>query len=228
MNVLITGANRGIGLGFAKQYLAQGCDVWACHRSDPGELNEIENTRLHLLEWDVSQDQQPGFIVEACAIPKHLDLLINNAGIYGPKKEAGQSLETVSSQTMMEVFDVNCVSVLRVVQQLRESLIEARGVIANVSSKMGSSGDNTSGGSYAYRAAKAALVIVSKSMAMDLDEKGVRVITLHPGWVRTDMTDHSGLIDVEQAVSGMANVIAHVDDYGTGAFVAFDGQVVPY
>ena len=106
--------------------------------------------------------------------------------------------------------------------------MRAGGVVANVSSKMGSSGDNTSGGSYAYRAAKAALVIVSKSMAIDLGPRGVRVITLHPGWVRTDMTDHNGLIDVDQSVGGMARVIECVSDYELGAFVAFDGQVVPF
>jgi len=227
MRVLITGANRGIGLGFVRYYLTQGCDVWACHRSDLGGLKEIENTHLHLLKWDVSQDQLSSF-VEASAIPEYLDLLINNAGIYGPKKSVGQSLETISPQTMLEVFDVNCVSALRVVQQLRTLLIRARGVIVNVSSKMGSSGDNTSGGCYAYRAAKAALVIVSRSMAMDLAAQGVRVITLHPGWVRTDMTDHSGLIDVAQSVAGMADVISRVDDYAPGAFIAFDGQEVPY
>jgi NAD(P)-dependent dehydrogenase (short-subunit alcohol dehydrogenase family) len=93
---------------------------------------------------------------------------------------------------------------------------------------MGSSADNTSGGCYAYRAAKAALVIVSRSMAIDLAPRGVRVIALHPGWVRTDMTDQNGLIDVAQSVAGLARVIESVGDYPLGAFVAWDGQEVPY
>ena len=129
---------------------------------------------------------------------------------------------------MLEVFHVDCVGPLRVVQFLKERIIKARGVIANISSKMGSSADNSSGGAYAYRAAKAALVIVSKSMAMDLQPDGVRVISLHPGWVKTDMTHHSGLIDVETSVAGMASVIEHVNDCEPGSFVAFDGQRVPY
>lgn len=224
MNVFITGANRGIGLGFVRHYLERGCKVWACYRSSPGELATIEHSGLRLLRWDVTQAEP----VDSTGIPASIDLLINNAGIYGPTKAAGQSLETVTPDTMHQVFDVNCVGPLRVVQFLLGRILRGRGVIANVSSKMGSSGDNASGGCYAYRAAKAALVIVSKSMAMDLAPEGVRVITLHPGWVRTDMTGHSGLIDVEQAVGGMADVIARVEAYAPGAFVAFDGREVPY
>ena len=129
---------------------------------------------------------------------------------------------------MLEVFDVDCAGPLRVVQTLLTRLRRARGTIANVSSKMGSSADNSSGGCYAYRAAKAALVIVSKSMAIDLAPDGVRVITLHPGWVRTDMTGHGGLIDAATSAAGMARVIARADRYEPGAFVAFDGKIVPY
>ncbi len=227
MNVLITGANRGIGLGFVRHYLAQGARVWACYRSDPGPLRDIASEALQCLQWDVTQDK-PADFAEQAGIPDALHLLINNAGIYGPKKAAGQSLETVSPQTMHQVFDVNCVGPLRVVQCLLDRIVRARGVIANVSSKMGSSGDNTSGGCYAYRAAKAALVIVSKSMAVDLGPRGVRVITLHPGWVRTDMTDGTGLIDVAESVAGMSRVIENIADYEPGAFVAFDGRIVPY
>ncbi len=224
MNVFITGANRGIGLGFAKHYLAQGDKVWACYRSSPGGLADLDQANLRCVRWDVSE-AAPG---DGAVLPERIDLLINNAGIYGPAKSTGQGLREVSDETMHQVFDVNCVGPLRVVQYLVDRIIAAQGVIANVSSKMGSSGDNTSGGCYAYRAAKAALVIVSKSMAMDLAPEGVRVITLHPGWVRTDMTGHSGLIDVDQSVVGMTSVIAKVDDYAPGAFIAYDGKEVPY
>ena len=129
---------------------------------------------------------------------------------------------------MLDVFNVDCIGPLRVVQKLYERIIEGQGVIANVSSKMGSSADNGSGGTYAYRAAKAALVIVSKSMAVDLAPFGVHVITLHPGWVQTDMTHQTGLIDVATSVAGMAQVVADARDYTDGQFVAFDGKVVPY
>ncbi|MDQ6968381.1 MAG: SDR family oxidoreductase [Mariprofundaceae bacterium] len=222
MNVVITGANRGLGLGFVQHYLANGWQVWACYRSECEALMKLDSEALHLVEWDVSQDQDP------CGLlPDTIDLLINNAGIYGSTK-GGQSLDLIAPDDMLEVFNVNCVGPLRVVKYLKDRLIAAQGVIANVSSKMGSSSDNSSGGTYAYRASKAALVIVSKSMAVDFQAYGVRVITLHPGWVSTDMTHHSGLIDIETSVAGMTQVIEHVEDYELGQFIAFDGAVVPY
>lgn len=223
MNVFITGANRGIGLGLARHYLARGDEVWACYRYDMGGLDALEDERLHRVMWDVREEAP-----RSCGVlPERIDLLINNAGIYGPK-DAAQDLEQIGAEAMLEVFDVDCVGAVRVAQHLLPRLVKARGVIANISSKMGSSADNGSGGSYAYRAAKAALVIVSKSMAIDLAPRGVRVITLHPGWVRTDMTDHSGLIDVEESVRGLAGVIERIDTCPAGAFVAFDGKIVPF
>lgn len=222
MNVLITGANRGIGLAFAQHYLDCGDDVWACYRTNPGALPAIDSERLHLVQWDIGSDKAP-----AGALPDSIDLLINNAGIYGPGK-AGQSLECVTPEAMLDVFNIDCVGPLRVVQYLKARVIAAVGVVANISSKMGSSSDNSSGGTYAYRAAKAGLVIVSKSMAVDLNPSGVQVITLHPGWVQTDMTSHTGLIDAATSVGGMTAVIARARDFEPGAFVAFDGSIIPY
>jgi len=221
MNVLISGANRGLGLGFVWHYLKAGDDVWACHRSDIGGLADLATPALHLLHWDVGCDDGPDG-----ELPDSIDLLINCAGIYGPGKD-GQELISVTPETMLKVFNVDCIGPLRVVQLLHKRMVGGS-TIANLSSKMGSSADNSSGGTYAYRAAKAGLVIVSKSMAVDLASIGVHVITLHPGWVRTDMTHQTGLIDVAESVRGMANVISRARDYAPGAFVAFDGQEVPY
>jgi len=227
MNVVITGANRGLGLGFVKHYLALGHEVWACYRSDLTGLAELASDKLHTVALDVSQDFDADGLDAGQGFPDSIDLLINNAGIYGPYKNE-QNFEHITSAAMLEVFNVDCLGPLRVVQQLRKCVINAKGTIANLSSKMGSSEDNTSGGAYAYRAAKAALVIVSKSMAIDLEPSGVKVITLHPGWVTTDMTHQTGLIDVTTSVAGMTKVIANVDKYDLGAFVAFDGQIVPF
>lgn len=227
MNVVITGASRGLGLGFARHYLNKGYQVWGCYRSEPAALGEIDSSNLKLVQWDVGESKDESSIA-GLGFPESIDLLINNAGIYGPTKEAGQSLSDVSSETMHTLFDVNCLGALRVVQALQSRIIAARGKIANLSSKMGSSMDNSSGGCYAYRASKAALVIVSKSMAIDLAEFGVEVITLHPGWVRTDMTSHSGLISVDESVAGMTEVIEGLDRYPLGAFVAFDGKLIPF
>jgi len=222
MNILITGANRGLGLGFVRHYLTAEASVWACYRSSPGVLTDIDSPLLHSIQWDVGTDAGP-----LGALPDTIDVLINNAGIYGPGKN-GQSLENITPDAMLEVFNINCVGPLRVVQFLRGRVIAAQGVIANISSKMGSSADNGSGGTYAYRAAKAGLVIVSKSMAVDLASSGVHVITLHPGWVQTDMTHQTGLIDVNTSVAGMTQVIANARHFRTGDFIAFDARVVPY
>ncbi len=222
MNIFITGANRGLGLGFVRHYLAAGASVWGSYRQHMGELADIHTAQLHTLRWDVGADDEP-----EGELPDSIDLLINNAGIYGPGKD-GQSLENITAAAMQEVFNVDCIGPLRVVQYLKSRVTAAQGIIANVSSKMGSSADNGSGGTYAYRAAKAGLVIVSKSMAVDLAPFGVHVITLHPGWVQTDMTHQTGLIDVETSVAGMTQIIADARSYAGGAFIAFDGKPVPY
>lgn len=223
MNVFITGANRGLGLGFTNHYLARGDEVWACYRHDRGGLDALDDERLHLVAWDTREEiPRAGGM-----LPGRIDLLINNAGIYGPK-DNGQALENVTPKVMQEVFDIDCVGPLRVVQYLLPRLVQARGIVANLSSKMGSSGDNSSGGCYAYRAAKAALVIVSRSMAIDLAPRGVRVITLHPGWVRTDMGGPSGLIDAPESVAGLRRVIENLTLENSGRFVAYDGKEIAW
>lgn len=225
MNVLVTGAGRGIGLGFVQFYLNQGANVWACYRSDASLLKEIDHHNLSIFQWDIVNSDAVNNID---VFPAELDLLINNAGVYGPNKQQGQSLDNITPESMLTVFDVNCVGPLRVVQHLKSRVIAANGKIVNISSKMGSIEENSSGGCYAYRASKVALVMVSKSMAIDLGTHGVRVLSLHPGWVRTDMTSHNGLISVEESVAGMTAVIANIDKYSPGTFVAFDGQIIPY
>jgi len=225
MNIVITGASRGLGLGFVSHYQKQGYQIWAVCRQLTDELQALQSEGVKVVFWDVRNETPEA---GGDTLPDSIDLLINNAGIYAPAKGDGQGLESVTMDGMHEVFDVDCLGALRVVQHLLPAIKKGGGVVANLSSKMGSSEDNSSGGCYAYRAAKGALVIVSKSMAIDLAGYGVDVITLHPGWVRTDMTGFNGLIDVEQSVAGMTDVIARVNDYESGAFVAFDGVVVPY
>jgi len=224
-NIVITGANRGIGLGFVKYYLSQGYRVWATCRTASPDIEALQQDNLSILHWDMNEDRPAEATHD---FPKQIDLLINNAGIYGPTGVGSQSLENVTMDDMREVFDIDCLGPMRVVRYLLPALVEGKAVIANIGSKMGSVADNTSGGCYAYRAAKGALVGISRSMAVDLIHSDVRVLTLHPGWVRTDMTGHNGLIDVDESVAGMVDVIARANDYTPGEFVAYDGKVIPY
>ena len=224
MNIFITGANRGIGLGFVKHYLAKGHHVWASYRDNPATLEALNNPNCYPIEWDVIKPLSSG---ERTKLPKQINLLINNAGIYGDRDD-GQSLSNVTQSQLLDVFNVDAASPIYVVQALLGQLKAGQAVIANMSSKMGSSTDNTSGGVYAYRAAKAALCNITKSMAVDLENHKIQVICLHPGWVQTDMTQNTGLIDVKTSVAGLASVIDNIKQYPPGAFVAFDGAIVPY
>lgn len=119
MNVVITGANRGIGLGLVQHYLAQGASVWACYRRDVSGLAGISSGQLHIVNLDITQD------FDVTLFPESIDLLINNAGIYGPKKD-GQTLDKVTVETMLEVFHVDCAGPLHVVQKLKDKVIKAK------------------------------------------------------------------------------------------------------
>jgi len=223
-NILITGANRGLGLGFVDHYLQNGDRVWACYRQDAGQLLRLNSLNCQPIHWDVTQALPE---TELAKLPDHIDILINNAGVYG-SKGSGQSLQSIQASEMLEVFSINTVAPIRVVQTLLPRLKNSGAIIANMSSKMASVSDNNSGGNYAYRASKSALCIVSKSMAMDLQKHMIDVLCLHPGWVQTDMTDHTGLLDIETSVAGLSSVIDRAKDFPPGAFVAYDGAIIPY
>ena len=223
-NIVITGANRGIGLGFVQYYLAQGDHVWAGYRGNSASLSALNNARCHPLQWDVSQTLPEN---ELAILPDEIHLLVNNAGIYG-SKDGGQNLQQISRDEMLNVFHINAVTPILVVQTLLSRLQKGHATIANMSSKMGSVTDNSSGGAYAYRAAKSALCNITKSMAIDLQKDQVNVISLHPGWVQTDMTSQTGLIDIETSVAGLTSVIDNIHQYPPGAFVAYNGEIVPY
>lgn len=136
--------------------------------------------------------QKPSQILQVGKV----DVLINNAGVYGP---SSQSIDRVDAKLLSDVFAVNAAGPLLVTQQLRAAGALARpALVANITSKMGSVDDNTSGACYAYRASKAALNIMTKSLSLDLAPEGVQVALLHPGYVMTPMTGGAGLISTEQ------------------------------
>jgi NAD(P)-dependent dehydrogenase (short-subunit alcohol dehydrogenase family) len=224
--VLLTGANRGLGLEFVRQYAARGWRVHACCRipDDATELKALAGPNVIVHALDVRDHAR---ITElARAITEPIDLLLNNAGIYGPNK---MSFGQIDYAAWADVFAVNTMAPMRLAECFIEQVARSeRKTLACVSSFMGSIGGNAGGRHYLYRASKAALNAVVRSLAIDLRDRGVHVVTLHPGWVKTDMGGADA--DLEIPVS-VANVIALLDRIGaehSGKFFNHDGSGLPW
>jgi len=222
---LITGCNRGIGLEFVRQYAADGWRVLATCRN-PRAAKELAavagDVKIHAL--DVADDYQVKALAKTLAdIP--IDLLINNAGVGGPEDEFGKT----PANDWLEVLRVNTIAPMHVVEQFIGSLEAGqRRVIVNITSKMGSIADNTTGGSYIYRTSKAALNMVAKGLAQDLKGKRMIVVVFHPGWVKTDMGGPRALVPPKASVAGMRAKIAALTPADSGKFFNYDGQPIPW
>ncbi|NQU57553.1 MAG: SDR family oxidoreductase [Rhodospirillales bacterium] len=224
--VFITGANRGLGLEYARQYAADGWRVLATCRN-PAKAKE-----LTALAGDVqvySLDVTDHGLIQALAKTlrkESIDLLLNNAGIYGPRPS---KLGGIDYKAWEDVMRINVMSPLKVCESFRSHVVASEmKKIAIMSSKMGSVGDNDSGASYIYRSSKAALNAAMKSLSVDLAPRGISVVILHPGWVRTDMGGPSGLIDAPDSVSGLRQVIEGLSMATTGRFYNYDGSEIPW
>lgn len=226
--VLITGANRGLGLEFAKQYAEAGWQVIACCRW-PDEAKELQalaersGDLLEIHQLDVADFEE----IDALALilqGRAIDILINNAGVY-PKSDFGN----VNYEAWAEAFHINSMAPMKMAEAFVGHVAASdQKKIVTVSSKMGSIDDNTSGGSYIYRSTKTAANMVMKSLAIDLKPKGIASTILHPGWVRTDMGGPNGLIDAPESVAGMRRVIEALTLENGGRFVAYDGKEIPW
>jgi len=228
-SVLITGASRGIGLEFARQYAEAGWRVHACCRN-PQKAEKLQqvadkytnSVTIHTL--DVGDSGQIKRLANALS-NEAIDLLINNAGIYLPDYENGR----INERALMESFRINSIAPLIMAEAFTDNLDKgSHKKIANITSKMGSIDDNTSGGRYAYRSSKAALNMVTKSLAVDLAPRGISAIVLHPGWVQTDMGGSNASTSVEKSVAGMRAVIERVKLKDSGKFYGYDGQEIPW
>lgn len=219
----ITGAGRGLGLEFARQLCAKGETVIGTVRKESAR-GELEAVGARALICDVDDQKS----VEACVAElggEALDCLINNAGVYGKR----QSLDELDTDEIQRVFRINAVAPLRVSRALLPNLEtgKARKVI-QVTSKMGSIDDNTSGGSYAYRMSKAALNMMNRSLSHDLAERGFTCLVLHPGWVQTDMGGENAPLTPEQSVAGMLQVIGQAAPTDSGCFFNYTGDRIPW
>lgn len=225
---LITGANRGIGLEFCKQYLHEGHQVIACCR-EPEQADELQALaqdhidQLELVALDITDDSQLSGLQDYLT-GRQIDLLISNAGAYGPK---GLPLGEYQAEHFEQVMAVNVTAPLMLVQSLMPHLAQGA-KIALLSSKMGSITDNGSGGSYVYRASKSAINAIGKSLAIDLSPLGTCVTIFHPGWVQTDMGGPNALITTEVSVRGMRHVLEQSSLADSGKFLNYDGTELPW
>lgn len=225
--LLITGANRGIGLEFVKQYANEGWRVFACCR-EPESAHDLQvlaktHGQIQILALDVADFKQIDVLSEELQNHK-IDLLINNAGIYPPS-----DLNHVNYEEWISAFKINSIAPFKMAKAFTPHLSKGQlKKVATLSSKMGSLDDNTSGGSYIYRSSKTAVNMVMKSLAIDLQDIGISVVTLHPGWVQTDMGGSNALIDTQTSVSGLRKVIANLSLQHTGKFIAYDGKEIAW
>ena len=229
VTVLITGANRGIGLEFAKQFLERGDQVLAtCRDPQTGAdgLKALQPAdKLSLYELDVKQESSMTALAAALG-NQPVDILINNAGVYGPRNSALTALEY---DPWAEVMQVNAIAPLLLTRHLMKNLQAGKDKkLIYITSKMGSIADNQGGGSYIYRSSKAALNAAVRSLAIDLAGDGFQAALLHPGWVQTDMGGSSALINTETSVKGMMKIIDGLTPKNSGAFFAYDNKEIPW
>lgn len=219
--ILITGANRGLGLEFARQYAAAGWRVLGTVR-DPLSGKAASDAGAEVYVADIA-DPASLQRLKASLAGGDLDIVLNNAGIYGQN----QSFGSVDGDGFMKVMRTNALAPLQVAEAFADQLV-GRKIIASVSSMMGSIAENTSGNFYAYRASKAALNMVMKTLALDLAARGITAIALSPGWVRTDMGGPDAPLDPAQAIAGMRAVLDKVSLNDSGKFFHFDGRELPW
>lgn len=218
-NIVVTGANRGIGLSFCKYFTNLGCNVYAiCRKSSP----DLEKTTKNIItDIDISNADDCQKLFKELSNIK-IDLLINNAGIL-----RDEILGEIDFDSIEEQFKTNTLGALRVTQGLLNNL-QNNSKIAIITSRMGSIDDNSSGGRYGYRMSKAALNAASKSLAIDLKPKGISVGIYHPGLVATDMIGGIGDITPDEAASRIAKLITQLNTKNSGTFWHSNGQTLPW
>ena len=224
--VMITGASRGLGLEFVRQYAAQDwCVIATCRTpADADALAEVKGTvEVHPL--DVA-DHATIEVLARVLDGQAIDLLINNAGIYGPRPG---DLGAIDYHAWGKVVEVNVMGPLKVAELFTEHVARSGlKLMVAISSRRGSIADNDSGGAYIYRSSKAALNAVMKSLSVDLKARGIAVVAFHPGWVATDMGGAGAALDAPESVTAMVKAIAALGPEDGGRFINYDGTEVPW
>ncbi len=219
--VLITGANRGIGLEMVRQYWSDGWRVIACCRTIDAQLDKDRMIHVKLDVTDVAQIKKLAAQLEK----ESIDILINNAGIRGPSNE---ELDLLSPSPWLKTLHVNTVGPFMIARTLLTQIEKSHlKIIANISSAYGSIQLNNRRDCWVYRASKAALNAVTKCLAIDLQGKGIAVVSIHPGSVRTDMNP-DGKITPSESVQGIKKVLHSVSLKDSGSFLNYKHELLPW
>jgi len=224
--VLVTGANRGLGLEFVKQYATDNYEVIACVRklNKKDSLHKLQASYKNISIFALDIQNFTSIDQLAKILKKPIDILINNAGVY-----PDSSIDHIDYDVWLDAFKINTLAAFKMtiafLPHLKKGDLKK---VASLTSKMGSIDDNSGGGEYLYRSSKAALNMVMKSLSIDLKPYNLSLITLHPGWVRTDMGGPNGLIDVDESVAGMKRQIEKLSVKTTGQFIAYDGKKITW
>lgn len=227
-SVLITGANRGIGLELVNHYCQQQWQVYATYRQEHQDLLECSKQfdNLTLLKLDVASHDSINKLQRSMT-GIGLELLINNAGVHGDRSHRFGATEQENIDNWHQTFTINTIAPMLITEALLKNL-QTGAKVAFITSKMGSIADNNSGGSYVYRSSKAALNAVVKSLSHDVKASNISVAAIHPGWVKTRMGGPNGLIDVETSVTGISGVIEQLNTDTSGQFFNYDGKTIPW
>ncbi len=226
---LITGANRGLGFEFCKQFLNKKYQVYACCRNinnatELQKLKSISHNQLEIIPLDVEAEESINLLNNHI---KHqpIDILINNAGIFTDYESDNHLI----AKTWQKFFMINSIAPYLITQKLLENCRASdQKKIINITSGLGSIKQNTEGGYDPYRASKAALNAITKSLAIENSSNNIIVIAMSPGWVRTDMGGAGAPLSPEEAVSGIIKQIDKLTAEDTGKFYSYDGRELPW
>ena len=225
--VCITGANRGIGFAIAKNLSAQGATLYCTCRSSSEQLNALKLNGGAIIEGIDMKDDDCGNLV-AAAVPKKVDVLLNNAGILET-----DNFENINSakylQQAKDMFEVNALGPVKITSALSPKLRNG-GKVFMMSSLMGSVSDNGSGNMYGYRMSKSAMNMAGKNLSINLKDRCIAVQVIHPGFVKTDMTAQfgGGGKDVDMQAALLVDVMAKADLANSGKYIRYDGTEDPW